>query len=83
MARTGSGASTKNSANGSNSNNGADAGGESSTVPIWERSPEPDEDLRMDQEPTAWLVKVPRFLYEGWSALSEDDLNLGTVRVYE
>lgn len=37
----------------------------------------------MDQQPTAWLVKVPRFLYDGWSQLSEDDLNLGTVRVYD
>ncbi|CAO1624273.1 unnamed protein product [Sympodiomycopsis kandeliae] len=48
-----------------------------------ERSPEPDEDLRMEETPTAWLVKVPRFLYEGWSQISEDDLNLGTVRVYD
>ncbi|CAO1632529.1 unnamed protein product [Parajaminaea phylloscopi] len=48
-----------------------------------ERSPEPDEDFRMEEQPTAWLVKVPRFLYEGWSKLSEEDLNLGTVRVYD
>lgn len=48
-----------------------------------ERSPEPDEDFRMDEQPTAWLVKVPRFLYEGWSQITQDDLNLGKVRVYE
>lgn len=48
-----------------------------------ERSPEPDEDMRMDEQPTAWLVKVPRFLYEGWSSLSQEDQQLGFVRVYE
>ncbi|PWN20677.1 hypothetical protein BCV69DRAFT_277372 [Microstroma glucosiphilum] len=48
-----------------------------------ERSPEPDEDFRMEEQETAWLVKVPRFLYDGWSNLTQDDLNLGKVRVYD
>jgi hypothetical protein len=48
-----------------------------------ERSPEPDEDFKMEEQETAWLVKVPRFLYDGWSNLTQDDLNLGKVRVYE
>lgn len=47
-------------------------------------SPEPDEDLdTTDGGHSMWLVKVPRFLLEGWSKVDEDDRKLGTVRVYE
>lgn len=82
MARVGS----SSSANGSVAPGGG-GGGRQRYNPLMEdlreRSPEPDEDFRMEEQPTAWLVKVPRFLYEGWSKITEDDLNLGTVRVYD
>lgn len=49
-----------------------------------ERSPEPDEDLDTSQgQHQIWLVKVPKFLMDSWSSVKQDDLRLGTVRVYE
>lgn len=47
-------------------------------------SPEPDHDLNTARGGhQVWLVKVPKFLIEGWSQVNEDDVRLGTVRVYE
>lgn len=47
-------------------------------------SPEPDEELdTTDGKHTMWLVKVPRFLLQGWMKVDEEDRRLGTVRVYE
>lgn len=49
-----------------------------------EPSPEPDEELdTTDGKHTMWLVKVPRFLLQGWMKVDEEDRRLGTVRVYE
>lgn len=49
-----------------------------------ELSPEPDEELdTTDGKHTMWLVKVPRFLLQGWTKVDEEDRQLGTVRVYE
>lgn len=91
MARVGSSSSVTISAGANNGGSvtrtGTPCGGRGRYNPLMEdlreRSPEPDEDFKMEEQPTAWLVKVPRFLYEGWSKLSQDDLNLGTVRVYD
>jgi transcription initiation factor TFIIF subunit beta len=47
-------------------------------------SPEPDEELdTTNGQHTMWLVKVPRFLLQGWMKVDEEDRRLGTVRVYE
>ena len=47
-------------------------------------SPEPDEDLDTSLgRHQVWLVKVPKFLIQGWGSIKKDDLRLGTVRVYE
>jgi transcription initiation factor TFIIF subunit beta len=49
-----------------------------------ELSPEPDEELETtDGKNSMWLVKIPRFLLQGWTKVDEDDKKLGTVRVYE
>lgn len=49
-----------------------------------EMSPEPDLDLNLSRGMhQVWLVKVPKFLIEGWSHVERDDVPLGTVRVYE
>ncbi|EST05332.1 Transcription initiation factor IIF, beta subunit [Kalmanozyma brasiliensis GHG001] len=47
-------------------------------------SPEPDEDMDMTKgKHPVWLVKIPKFLLQAWSAIRTDDLRLGTVRVYD
>ena len=47
-------------------------------------SPEPDEDLDLTEgKHPVWLVKIPKFLLQAWSAIRTDDLRLGTVRVYD
>ncbi|CBQ73447.1 related to TFG2-TFIIF subunit (transcription initiation factor), 54 kD [Sporisorium reilianum SRZ2] len=47
-------------------------------------SPEPDEDLDLSEgKHPVWLVKIPKFLLQAWSAIRTDDLRLGTVRVYD
>ena len=49
-----------------------------------EQTPEPDLDLDVSRgRHQVWLVKVPKFLVEGWSQVRQDDVRLGTVRVYE
>ncbi|GAA5816495.1 hypothetical protein MFLAVUS_010024 [Mucor flavus] len=41
------------------------------------------EDLKLDDVDTkVWLVKVPSFLANKWKDIDEDNLNLGSVRIY-
>ncbi|KAF8340089.1 transcription initiation factor IIF, beta subunit [Amanita rubescens] len=45
--------------------------------------PDPDEHLMLDQgNGRVWMVKIPRFLMERWSAIEADDVHLATIRVY-
>ena len=47
-------------------------------------SPEPDLDLDLTRGMhQVWLVKVPKFLIDGWSRIQQDDVPLGHVRVYD
>ena len=49
-----------------------------------EHSPEPDLDLDLTRGThQVWLVKVPKFLIDGWSRIQQDDVPLGHVRVYD
>ncbi|PKI83675.1 DNA helicase [Malassezia vespertilionis] len=49
-----------------------------------EFSPEPDQDLNTSRGThQVWLVKVPKFLIDGWRQVKQDDVRLGTVRVYD
>ena len=49
-----------------------------------EHSPEPDLDLDLTRGMhQVWLVKVPKFLIDGWSRIQHDDVPLGHVRVYD
>jgi transcription initiation factor TFIIF subunit beta len=42
-----------------------------------------DDDLKLDNADTkVWLVKVPKFLFERWNTIDEDNINLGSVRIY-
>ncbi|KAI9478359.1 MAG: transcription initiation factor IIF, beta subunit-domain-containing protein [Benjaminiella poitrasii] len=41
------------------------------------------EDLKLDDANTrVWLVKVPKFLAEKWRDIDEDNVNLGSIRIY-
>ncbi|TFK31732.1 transcription initiation factor IIF, beta subunit [Crucibulum laeve] len=45
--------------------------------------PDPDEHLMLDQgNGRVWLVKIPKFLMERWSAINAEDVHLATLRVY-
>ncbi|KAJ7318110.1 transcription initiation factor IIF, beta subunit-domain-containing protein [Mycena albidolilacea] len=45
--------------------------------------PDPDEILMLDQgHGKVWLVKIPKFLLERWTAINKEDVHLATVRVY-
>ncbi|KAJ6591368.1 transcription initiation factor IIF, beta subunit-domain-containing protein [Mycena sp. CBHHK59/15] len=45
--------------------------------------PDPDEQLMLDQgHGKVWLVKIPKFLLERWTAINAEDVHLATVRVY-
>ncbi|KAF8878292.1 transcription initiation factor IIF, beta subunit [Infundibulicybe gibba] len=45
--------------------------------------PDPDEHLMLDQgNGRVWLVKIPKFLMERWSAINAEDVHLATIRVY-
>lgn len=49
-----------------------------------EYSPEPDLDLNLSRGThQVWLVKVPKFLIDGWAQVQQDDAPLGQVRVYD
>ncbi|KAI9312405.1 transcription initiation factor IIF, beta subunit-domain-containing protein [Dichotomocladium elegans] len=42
-----------------------------------------DDDLKLDSADTkVWLVKVPKFLAEKWRAVDQDNVNLGSIRIY-
>ncbi|KZT50608.1 hypothetical protein CALCODRAFT_504511 [Calocera cornea HHB12733] len=46
---------------------------------------EPDEEMDADEETVdknVWLVKLPKFLMEKWAAIEQEDVVLGTLRVY-
>jgi len=46
--------------------------------------PDPDETLMMEQSAgRVWSVKIPKHIMERWSAIDEDDVQLGTIRVYD
>ncbi|KAJ7065975.1 transcription initiation factor IIF, beta subunit [Mycena belliarum] len=45
--------------------------------------PDPDEQLMLDQgHGKVWLVKIPKFLLERWTAINKEDVHLATIRVY-
>ncbi|KAJ7139020.1 transcription initiation factor IIF, beta subunit [Mycena epipterygia] len=45
--------------------------------------PDPDEQLMLDQgHGKVWLVKIPKFLLERWTAINAEDVHLATIRVY-
>ncbi|KAK2464601.1 hypothetical protein APHAL10511_003390 [Amanita phalloides] len=45
--------------------------------------PDPDEHLMLDQgNGRVWMVKIPKFIMERWSAIATDDIHLATIRVY-
>ncbi|KAL0953202.1 hypothetical protein HGRIS_004457 [Hohenbuehelia grisea] len=45
--------------------------------------PDPDEQLMLDQgNGRVWLVKIPKFLMERWSAINAEDVHLATIRVW-
>ncbi|KAF9534043.1 transcription initiation factor IIF, beta subunit [Crepidotus variabilis] len=45
--------------------------------------PDPDEHLMLDQgNGKVWLVKIPKFLLERWTAVNVEDVHLATIRVY-
>jgi len=45
--------------------------------------PDPDEPLMMDAgNGRVWLVKIPRFLMQRWSAIDAEGIHLATIRVY-
>ncbi|KLO15281.1 transcription initiation factor IIF, beta subunit [Schizopora paradoxa] len=49
-----------------------------------ELQPDPDETLMMEQSAgRVWSVKIPKHIMERWSATDEDDVQLGTIRVYD
>ncbi|KAH9481083.1 Transcription initiation factor IIF subunit beta [Psilocybe cubensis] len=46
--------------------------------------PDPDEHLMLNQGSGAvWIVKVPKFLMERWSAVNAEDVHLATIRLYQ
>lgn len=49
-----------------------------------EAHPDPDEELMLDQgQGKVWMVKIPKFLMERWSAVDEEDVHLASIRIYE
>lgn len=48
-----------------------------------ETQPDPDEIMDMTNgNGRAWCVKVPKYLMEKWSSISEDNVHLATLRAY-
>ncbi|EJU05092.1 hypothetical protein DACRYDRAFT_98779 [Dacryopinax primogenitus] len=44
---------------------------------------EPDEEMdAAEGEEKVWMVKLPKFLMEKWTAIEQEDVVLGTLRVY-
>ncbi|KAF8582998.1 hypothetical protein K439DRAFT_1412568 [Ramaria rubella] len=49
-----------------------------------ELQPDPDEILQLDSGAgRIWLVKIPKFLMERWSAIDADGVHLATLRIYD
>ncbi|KAF9033573.1 transcription initiation factor IIF, beta subunit [Panaeolus papilionaceus] len=45
--------------------------------------PDPNEELMLEQgNGRIWLVKIPKFLLERWTAVTAEDAHLATLRVY-
>ncbi|KAF7324874.1 hypothetical protein MKEN_00529500 [Mycena kentingensis (nom. inval.)] len=45
--------------------------------------PDPEETLMLDQgHGRVWLVKIPKFLLERWTAINKEDVHLASIRVY-
>ncbi|KAF7288158.1 hypothetical protein HMN09_01422300 [Mycena chlorophos] len=48
-----------------------------------DQMPDPDETLMLDQgHGRVWLVKIPKFLLERWTAANAEDVHLASIRVY-
>ncbi|KAI0058766.1 transcription initiation factor IIF, beta subunit [Artomyces pyxidatus] len=46
--------------------------------------PDPEEQIMLDSgNGRVWLVKIPRFLMERWSAIDEEGRQLATIRIYD
>ncbi|KAI7857493.1 transcription initiation factor IIF, beta subunit-domain-containing protein [Circinella umbellata] len=51
--------------------------------PLDEVVDDDDDDLKLDNADTkVWLVKVPKFLANKWKQVDEDNVNLGSIRIY-
>ncbi|KAI9488212.1 transcription initiation factor IIF, beta subunit-domain-containing protein [Zychaea mexicana] len=51
--------------------------------PLDEVVDDDDDDLKLDSADTkVWLVKVPKFLADKWKKVDQDNVNLGSVRIY-
>ncbi|KAH7108509.1 transcription initiation factor IIF, beta subunit [Auriculariales sp. MPI-PUGE-AT-0066] len=49
-----------------------------------EQEPDPEEEMNLSQAGNdVWLVKMPKFLLQRWSSVTEAGVKLGTIRVYE
>jgi len=48
-----------------------------------EAQPDPDEILQLESgSGKIWLVKIPKFLMERWSAIDGDNIHLATLRIW-
>ncbi|CDS10000.1 hypothetical protein LRAMOSA02677 [Lichtheimia ramosa] len=66
------------------SNPDVDALFEDDPGPIDTIDDDDDDDLKLDDADTkVWLVKVPKFLAQKWKEVDQDDVNLGSVRIYD
>ncbi|EJD52856.1 hypothetical protein AURDEDRAFT_111380 [Auricularia subglabra TFB-10046 SS5] len=48
-----------------------------------ETEPDPDESLHLDQAHSMWMVKMPKFLLKRWTSVTEANIHLATIRVYD
>ncbi|KAJ7049469.1 transcription initiation factor IIF, beta subunit [Mycena amicta] len=48
-----------------------------------DKMPDPDETIMLEQgHGRIWMVKIPKFLLERWTAINAEDVHLATIRVY-
>ncbi|KAJ2914827.1 hypothetical protein MD484_g5575, partial [Candolleomyces efflorescens] len=46
--------------------------------------PDPDEELMLEQgQGKVWIIKIPKFLKERWSAIDQEDVHLASIRIYD
>ncbi|KAI8138317.1 transcription initiation factor IIF, beta subunit-domain-containing protein [Fennellomyces sp. T-0311] len=65
------------------SNPNVDAFFEDDPGPLDEVVDDDDDDLKLDNSDTkVWLVKVPKFLADKWNSVDQDNVSLGSVRIY-